>query len=59
MGDVLSGILGAFLAQGASLIEAALCGVWLHNQAADLGAQIHGEAGLIASDLCPLFKEFI
>jgi hydroxyethylthiazole kinase-like uncharacterized protein yjeF len=35
-GDTLSGILGALLAQGLSLLDAARLGVWLHGHAADL-----------------------
>jgi hydroxyethylthiazole kinase-like uncharacterized protein yjeF len=45
-GDVLSGIIAGFLAQGVAAFEAAGIGVWLHGEAA-------GEAGpgLIAEDL--------
>ncbi|MHC2251413.1 hydroxyethylthiazole kinase-like uncharacterized protein yjeF [Bradyrhizobium embrapense] len=45
-GDVLSGIIAGFLAQGVAAFEAASMGVWMHGEAA-------GEAGpgLIAEDL--------
>lgn len=35
-GDLLAGLIGAMLAQGASPDEAAACGVWLHSRAAAL-----------------------
>jgi len=35
-GDTLSGIIGALLAQGLALIDAARLGVWLHGHTADL-----------------------
>lgn len=35
-GDILAGLIGAMLAQGASPEDAACCGVWLHGRAADL-----------------------
>ncbi len=50
MGDLLTGIITALLAQGFALFEAAALGVFLHAQAGDLAAQ-QGERGLIASDM--------
>lgn len=50
MGDVLSGIIAALLAQGLSLYDASRLGVQLHAQCADIAAQ-DGERGMIASDL--------
>jgi hydroxyethylthiazole kinase-like uncharacterized protein yjeF len=51
MGDILSGIIAGFCAQGFSLSEAALCGVYAHALAGDKVAQTLGGAGLLASDL--------
>lgn len=60
MGDVLSGMLGALLAQGLpvegavklGIIEsAARLGVLVHALAADLAAREAGERGLLAADL--------
>lgn len=51
MGDVLTGIIAALLAQGHSLFDAASAGVWLHAKSADLQCQTIGETGLIASDV--------
>ena len=59
MGDVLSGVLGALLAQGMAPFEAASAGVFLHAQAADLAAAAQGERGLLASDLLPYLRELI
>ncbi len=52
MGDVLSGILVALLAQGLSLRDAACLGVCLHAAAADLAAA-DGMRGMLATDLMP------
>ncbi|NIL93400.1 MAG: NAD(P)H-hydrate dehydratase [Woeseiaceae bacterium] len=50
MGDVLTGIVAALLAQGLSLEDAAAVGVAVHAQAGDRAAR-QGERGLMASDL--------
>jgi hydroxyethylthiazole kinase-like uncharacterized protein yjeF len=59
MGDVLSGILGGLLAQGLELANAARLGVCLHARAADLDAQIHGERGMLATDLLPYLRTLL
>ena len=57
MGDVLSGILGGFLAQGYGLREAANLGVCVHSLAADHAVRDAGQRGLRATDLlAPLRK---
>ena len=50
MGDVLTGIVAALLAQGLALEDAAAVGVAVHARAGDLAAA-GGERGLMASDL--------
>lgn len=50
MGDVLTGIIAAMLAQGMSSEQAAVTGVEIHAQAGDKAAAA-GERGLLASDL--------
>lgn len=50
MGDVLSGVLGALLAQGLTTASAARLGVCLHSRAADIAAR-DGQRGMVASDL--------
>jgi NAD(P)H-hydrate epimerase len=51
MGDVLAGMLGAFLAQGFSPEAALQFGVFLHGFVGDRVADEKGEIGLIASDI--------
>ena len=51
MGDVLTGAISAFLAQGLSLWDAANLGVSLHAHAADIHAQQHGQNSLLPSDV--------
>ena len=46
-GDVLSGIIGALLAQGIDALDAAAAGAWLHGRAAEEGPP----RGLVASDV--------
>ncbi len=54
-GDVLSGIIGALLAQGVESFEAAAAGAWIHGRAGRLGAR----RGLIASDLLALIPQVL
>jgi NAD(P)H-hydrate epimerase len=50
-GDVLTGLIGGFLAQGLPPMKAINLGVCLHGWAADEWAEKYGERGLLASDL--------
>ena len=50
-GDVLSGMIAAFLAQGFDSFESARLAVYLHGLAGDLAAKDKTQTGLIASDL--------
>jgi len=57
-GDVLSGILGALIAQGLSSEEAACLGAYLHGSLADRWVQSHrDELSLLASDLVDQLPE--
>ena len=58
MGDVLSGVIGALLAQGLSAEHAAVVGVEVHARAGDLAAA-GGERGLMASDLMPFLRQAV
>jgi NAD(P)H-hydrate epimerase len=49
-GDVLSGVIGAFLAQGLAGLEGAAAAAWVHGTAAHLGWR----RGLVAGDLLDL-----
>jgi NAD(P)H-hydrate epimerase len=51
MGDVLTGVITGFLAQGLTAWNAARAGVYVHGLAGDLAARAMGEPGLIASDV--------
>ncbi len=51
MGDALTGIIGALLAQGMPPLEAAKTGVFWHGAAGDVAADKHGEASMLATDL--------
>lgn len=48
-GDVLTGVIAALAAQGVGLLEAALCGVYLHGVAGELASD--GLPGLAAGEL--------
>ena len=50
-GDVLAGVVAAWLAQLLDAESACALGVFLHGLAGDLAAAAQGEVGLIASDL--------
>jgi hydroxyethylthiazole kinase-like uncharacterized protein yjeF len=59
-GDVLSGMIGALLAQGVSLDAALALSVCLHGAAADtLVAEGVGPLGLTASELAPIARRLI
>jgi len=58
MGDVLTGVIGALIAQGLELAAAAKLGVCLHANAADR-ASVAGERGLLASDLMPHLRKLV
>jgi NAD(P)H-hydrate epimerase len=49
-GDVLTGIIAAFLARGMEAFAAAAAGAWVHGRTADLVTEAEGP-GLVASDL--------
>lgn len=51
MGDVLTGMVGGFLAQGIPPLEAAKLGVYLHGLVGDFVASQKGERGMAARDM--------
>ncbi|WP_100657780.1 NAD(P)H-hydrate dehydratase [Alteromonas flava] len=59
MGDVLSGVLGALLAQTLSPEVACKFGVCLHARAGDVLAEQYGQRGLLASDLFDAVRALI
>lgn len=50
-GDVLSGVIGSFLAQGMTPLSAALGGVYVHGLAGDLACRQLTPRGMIAGDI--------
>ena len=58
-GDVLTGLIGGFLAQGLTPWDAARLGVYLHGLAADYFVSRHGPRGLIAGDLLTVFPDVL
>ncbi len=51
MGDVLTGIIAAMLAQKLSSVDAAITGVYLHSVAGDIALESKGMYSLIATDV--------
>ncbi|MBI2845838.1 MAG: NAD(P)H-hydrate dehydratase [Chloroflexi bacterium] len=58
-GDVLSGAIAGFLAQGLEPYPAAICGVYVHGFAGEMAKRGFGDAGMVASDLLPLLPQAI
>ncbi len=59
MGDTLTGIIGALMAQGLSASDALLHASALHARAGDLAAQNGGEHGMLASDLILFLRQLV
>lgn len=59
MGDVLTGTIATFMAQGLSLWEAACLGVSLHAHAGDALAQKSGEPGILPSELATVMSQLL
>lgn len=51
MGDALTGIIGALLAQGLTPLDAARAGVFVHGLAGDMAREKQGERAMLVSDL--------
>lgn len=56
MGDVLTGVIAALVAQGMQPFDAASCGALLHAAAGDAAASDDGERGLLPTDLMPWLR---
>lgn len=50
-GDVLTGVISGFMAQGLTADKAAKLGVYIHGLAGDIAAQLTGKAGMTATDI--------
>lgn len=58
-GDVLAGLIGGFLAQGAENLQAMIWGVLTHQIAGKKGAQVYGKRSMTATDLLSFIHEGI
>ncbi len=58
-GDVLSGIIAGFLAQGLNVFDAVCLGVYIHGMAGEMLKEKYGNAGNLASDLLPFLPKVI
>ncbi len=58
-GDVLAGAIAGLLAQGLSLFDAAVLGVYLHAEAGEMVKGSLGDSGMTASDLLPVLPMVI
>lgn len=56
-GDVLSGVIGALLAQGTKVQDAAAYGVYIHGLSGDIARTYSGCHALIASDIIEALKD--
>ncbi len=56
-GDVLTGMIAAFIAQGLYPFQAASWAVYFHGKAGDLAVKVKGELGLLASDIIEFLPE--
>lgn len=59
VGDILTGVVGSFLAQGASPIVSAVGGACLHGLAGELAAKRKSSYGMIATDLLESIPEVL
>jgi len=56
-GDVLTGLIAAFVGQGVEPVTAARAGAFYHGEAGDRAAELMGEVSLIASDIIDMLPE--
>jgi len=59
MGDVLTGVIAACIAQSNQLSASANVAVYIHAKAADMATKHRGERGLLASDLLPHIQKLV
>lgn len=50
-GDVLTGMIGSFLAQGMDPIDAAICGVYIHGKSGDYCQSRYSSASMLPRDI--------
>ena len=58
-GDILSGVIGSFVAQGLTPYDAAKTGVVIHALAGEEFANDIGRIGMAAGELIPYIRKFL
>ncbi len=58
-GDVLSGIIGSFLAQGVNCLNSSILGVYLHSLAGDLASQEYTEYSTLPTNIIKFLPKAI
>jgi NAD(P)H-hydrate epimerase len=58
-GDVLTGMIAGFMAQGLNAVDASICAVYLHGLAGDLARDKFGELPMMAMDILNMIPEAI
>jgi len=58
-GDILSGILGCFIAQRMDRFDAATLAVWLHGKAGEIAGSIHGKRSALGRDVIDCLAQAI
>jgi len=58
-GDVLTGVIASLLGQRLSAWDAACLGVWVHGQAGDIAADLHGQPGMTAWEILDALPQAI
>jgi len=58
-GDVLAGMITAFLGMNIPPLQAAACGAWLHGAAGDRCAQSMGQYGMLPSDMLDVLPQLM
>ena len=56
-GDVLTGIIGSFLAQGMKPLDAALCGVYVHGQSGDICKKKYSAVSMLPRNIIEELSE--
>ena len=58
-GDVLAGLIAAFLGQGIPPLPAAACGCWFHGAAGDRCARELGQYGMLPTDMLEVLPRLL
>lgn len=58
-GDILTGLIGSFMAQGLKPADAARFAVYCHGRAGDLAAEAIGNAGVLASEIAAMLPRVV